>query len=76
MIAAPKQLTSFADRDVDCQVALKSVFKQELHLAEQFCSIRTEAAAALQELSFAHLAVEEKNRLMTTSPAFTSHIKP
>lgn len=75
MITEPKQLTPYADRDLDCQAALQSTFNQVLHLAEQFGWTRTEAAAALQELSFAHLAIEEENRLVTISPAFTSHSK-
>ncbi|PYE41647.1 hypothetical protein DFI02_110144 [Rhizobium sp. PP-F2F-G20b] len=75
MISEPKQLTPYADRDLDYQAALQSTFNQVLHLAEQFGWTRSEAAAALQELSFAHLAIDEENRMVTISPAFTSHSK-
>lgn len=75
MIRQPKQITPYADRDLDCQQALQSTFNQALHLAEQYGWTRAEAAAALQELAFAHLAIEEEQRLVTLSLEQTSHAR-
>ncbi len=44
MIRMPRHLAPYADRDLDCQMALESTFQQVLHLAEQYGWNRTEAA--------------------------------
>ncbi|MBX5130784.1 hypothetical protein HJB53_30300 [Rhizobium lentis] len=75
MITKPKQLTPYADRDLDCQAALESTFNQVLHLAEQYGWDRSEAAQAIQELAYSRLAAEEENRLTTLTVAQLSYAK-
>ncbi|WP_276122690.1 hypothetical protein [Pararhizobium qamdonense] len=75
MITAPKQLTPYTDKDQDCLKAMASTFNQVLHLAEQYGWTRQEAAAAIQELAYQHLAAEEETRLTTISSAVTSHAR-
>lgn len=60
-IRLPRQKTPYPDRDLDCQAALEDSFQQILSLAERSGWSRTEAAEAMRELAFAHLAAEEEN---------------
>jgi hypothetical protein len=75
-IRLPRQITPYADRDLDCQAALEDTFKTILGLAERAGWTKTEAAAAIQELAFAHLAAEEANtltELATLQAGLTKH---
>jgi hypothetical protein len=60
-ICLPRQITPYPERDLDCQQALEDTFKTVLGLAERAGWTKTEAAAAMQELAFNHLAMEEAN---------------
>ena len=60
-IRLPRQITPYPDRDLDCQQALEDTFRTILSLAERSGWTRTEAAAAIQELAFNHLAMEDAN---------------
>jgi hypothetical protein len=46
---------------LDCQQALEDTFRIMLGLAERGGWTKTEAAAAMQELAFNHLAIEDAN---------------
>lgn len=60
-IRLPRQITPYPDRDLDCQQALEDTFRTVLGLAERSGWTRLEAAAAIQELAFNHLAMEDAN---------------
>jgi anti-sigma regulatory factor (Ser/Thr protein kinase) len=60
-IRLPRHITPYPDRDLDCQQALEDTFRHILKLAEASGWDKAEAAHALQELAFAHLAAEEEN---------------
>lgn len=61
MIRKPRQITPYADRDLDCQAALEDTFQHMVRLAITSGWDKIEAITALQELAFAHLATEDEN---------------
>ncbi|NKL08406.1 hypothetical protein GFL39_26410 [Rhizobium leguminosarum bv. viciae] len=65
MIRKPRQITPYADRDLDCQAALEDAFQQMVRLAITSGWDKIEAITALQELAFAHLSTEDDNMRIT-----------
>jgi hypothetical protein len=60
-MSTPRNSIVYPDRDLDCQQALEETFHTLLDLAEKAGWTRTEAAEAMRELAFAHLAMEDAN---------------
>ncbi|QNH71753.1 hypothetical protein V1VFAS_033 [Rhizobium phage V1VFA-S] len=73
MIRKPRQITPYADRDLDCQAALETTFQHMVDLAVAVGWEKTEAITAFQELAYAHLSTEDEN-LHTTLAALTAGI--
>ncbi|MBY3231838.1 hypothetical protein [Rhizobium laguerreae] len=65
MIRKPRQITPYADRDLDCQAALEDTFQQMVRLAITSGWNKIEAITALQELAYAHLSTEDDNMRTT-----------
>lgn len=61
MIRKPRQITPYADRDLDCQAALESTFQHMVDLAVTCGWDKIEAMTAFQELAYAHLSTEDEN---------------
>ncbi|QNG62687.1 hypothetical protein B1VFA_057 [Rhizobium phage B1VFA] len=65
MIRKPRQVTPYADRDLDCQAALEETFQRMVRLAITSGWNKIEAITALQELAYAHLSTEDDNMRTT-----------
>lgn len=65
MIRKPRQITPYADRDLDCQAALEETFQQMVRLAITSGWNKIEAITAFQELAYSHLSTEDDNIRIT-----------